>query len=452
MSDSDFPDPGSGFVVTHFLVVSDQDRSRDFYHSVFGAKVLVERDPVIMKIANSWLILNVGGGPTDPGICQNPRNPLDDRPPVVTFEKPGRDTKATSVEELLTLAKAEDDYGVISLDLYYSVNGGEEKKVDLQKLRGESAKTLSGAHTFFLEEFGLQPGDLISYYAKARDAKNETTSDIYFMEVHAPRLAQSAQPGQFLIVRVDENSERIPLTIADFDREKGTIVIVTQALGVSTRKIAAMNEGDCFANFAGPLGVPSELIHMSPDELKNLKVLFVAGGVGAAPIYPQVKFMADNGAKADVVLGARTSDLFIFRNKLSAVSNRLLLATNDGSEGVKGLVTDAIAQLVETEGKKYDMVVTIGPMIMMRAVADYTRKLGLKTIASLNTLMVDGTGMCGACRVSVGGKTRFTCVDGPEFDAHQVDFDEAMRRQGMYKREEKKKLDDDHECKIGIGR
>ena len=253
-------------------------------------------------------------------------------------------------------------------------------------------------------------------------------------------------------MRVDENSERIPLTIADFDREKGTIVIVTQALGVSTRKIAAMNEGDCFANFAGPLGVPSELIHMSPDELKNLKVLFVAGGVGAAPIYPQVKFMADNGAKADVVLGARTSDLFIFRNKLSAVSNRLLLATNDGSEGVKGLVTDAIAQLVETEGKKYDMVVTIGPMIMMRAVADYTRKLGLKTIASLNTLMVDGTGMCGACRVSVGGKTRFTCVDGPEFDAHQVDFDEAMRRQGMYKREEKKKLDDDHECKIGIGR
>lgn len=280
--------------------------------------------------------------------------------------------------------------------------------------------------------------------------KKLLAQDIYFMEVYAPRMAHSAQPGQFLIVRADEKGERVPLTIADFNREKGTIVIVTQALGVSTRKIAALNEGDCFANFAGPLGVPSELVDMPAAELAQLKVLFVAGGVGAAPVYPQVKFMAEQGCKADVVLGSRTAELTIFKAELSKVSNRLLVATNDGTDGVKGLVTDAMAQLIEQEGIKYDLVVCIGPMIMMRAVSDYTRKLGIKTIASLNTLMVDGTGMCGACRVTVGGKTRFTCVDGPEFDAHQVDFEEAMRRMGMYKAEERKKLQDDHDCRIGL--
>ena len=274
--------------------------------------------------------------------------------------------------------------------------------------------------------------------------------DIYLMEVYAPRLALAAHPGQFLIVRADEKGERVPLTIADYNREKGTITIVTQALGVSTRKIVALSEGDCFANFAGPLGIPSELVHMPIEELRNLKVLFVAGGVGAAPIYPQVKFMLDNGVKADVVLGSRSADITIFRDELSKVSNRLLIATNDGSEGVKGFVTDAMAQLIEIEGKKYDMVVCIGPMIMMKAITEYTRKLNIKTIASLNSLMVDGTGMCGACRVTVGGKTRFTCVDGPEFDAHQVDFEEAMRRMGMYKTEEKKKLQDDHDCKVGL--
>jgi ferredoxin--NADP+ reductase len=274
--------------------------------------------------------------------------------------------------------------------------------------------------------------------------------DIYLMEVHAPRMALSAHPGQFLIVRADEKGERVPLTIADYNREKGSIVIVIQALGVSTKKIVALKEGDCFANFAGPLGVPSELIHMSPEELKKLKVLFVAGGVGAAPIYPQVKFMFENGGKADVVLGSRSKDLTIFRHELEKVSHRLFVATNDGSEGMKGFVTDVISKLVETDGEKYDLVVCIGPMIMMKAVTDLTRKLNIKTIASLNTLMVDGTGMCGACRVTVGGKTRFTCVDGPEFDAHEVDFDEAMRRLGMYKAEEKKKLMDDHDCKIGL--
>jgi ferredoxin/flavodoxin---NADP+ reductase len=281
-------------------------------------------------------------------------------------------------------------------------------------------------------------------------SKKLLAPDIYLMEVYAPRMAQTAQPGQFLIVRADEKGERVPLTIADYNRERGTIVIVTQALGVSTRKIVALNEGECFANFAGPLGVPSELVDLTSEELSHLKVLFVAGGVGAAPIYPQVKFMFENGGKADVVLGSRTADLTIYKEELAKVSNRLFVATNDGSDGTKGLVTDVIARLVETEGEKYDMVVCIGPMIMMKAVSEYTRKLNIKTIASLNTLMVDGTGMCGACRVTVDGKTRFTCVDGPEFDAHLVDFEEAMRRMGMYKAEERKKLQDDHDCRIGL--
>jgi ferredoxin/flavodoxin---NADP+ reductase len=282
--------------------------------------------------------------------------------------------------------------------------------------------------------------------------KKLVAPDIYYMDVYAPRIAKAAMPGQFLIVRVDENGERVPLTISDYDVEEGTIAIVTQALGASTRKIVALNEGDSFANFAGPLGIPSELVHMLPEELAKLKVLFVAGGVGAAPVYPQVKFMFRHGAKADVVLGARSSELVIYRDELAKVSKRLFVATNDGSEGTKGFVTDVMSDLMEKHGEHYDMVVCIGPMIMMKAVTDFTRKLNIKTIASLNTLMVDGTGMCGACRVTVGGKTKFTCVDGPEFDAHQVDFDEAMRRTGMYKSIEKQKLEDDHDCRIGLGK
>jgi ferredoxin/flavodoxin---NADP+ reductase len=279
--------------------------------------------------------------------------------------------------------------------------------------------------------------------------KKELAPDIFKMDVLAPRIAQSAQPGQFLIVRVDNQGERVPLTIADFNREKGTVTIVTQALGASTRKIVALNQGESFENFAGPLGVPSELIHFTNEELKKLNILFVAGGVGAAPIYPQVKYMAEQGVKCDVILGSRSKELIIYKEELTAVSKNLYIATNDGSEGTKGFVTDILSQLIEKDGIKYDMVITIGPMIMMKAVTEFTRKFSIKTIASLNSLMVDGTGMCGACRVTVGGKTKFTCVDGPEFDAHTVDFEEAMRRQGMYKREEKKKSDD-HACKIGL--
>ena len=273
--------------------------------------------------------------------------------------------------------------------------------------------------------------------------------DIYYMDVYAPRMAHSALPGQFLIVRVDDRGERVPLTISDFDRDKGTITIVTQALGVSTRKIVALNEGDHFANFAGPLGRPSELIDMPDEELAGKRILFIAGGVGAAPVYPQVKYLNDRGLKADVILGARSAELLIYKDKLAAVSGNLYIATNDGSEGIRGLVTDALAQIVEGESVPIDLLITIGPMIMMKVVTDFTRQAGIKTIASLNTLMVDGTGMCGACRVTVNGKTRFTCVDGPEFDAHQINWDEAMRRQGMYKSIERKKLDD-HICNIGL--
>ncbi|HNZ41802.1 MAG TPA: sulfide/dihydroorotate dehydrogenase-like FAD/NAD-binding protein [Bacteroidales bacterium] len=279
--------------------------------------------------------------------------------------------------------------------------------------------------------------------------KKLVAPDIYYMDVYAPRMAQSAKPGQFLIVRADEDGERIPLTIADFDREKGIITIVIHALGVSTKKLVAFNVGDRFANFAGPLGRPSELVEMSDEELASKKILFIAGGVGAAPVYPQVKYLAERGFKPDVILGTRTTGLVFYRDELSQHSKRLIIATNDGSEGVKGLVTDALAELVEKNGEKIDLIITIGPMVMMRAVTEYTKKLGIHTIASLNSLMVDGTGMCGACRVTVGGKTKFTCVDGPEFDAHQVDFDEAMRRQGMYKNIEKKKMDD-HKCKTEL--
>ncbi len=280
--------------------------------------------------------------------------------------------------------------------------------------------------------------------------KKMLAPDICFMEVFAPRIAGSALPGQFLIVRVDEKSERIPLTIADFNRNNGTIVIVTQALGASTKKITSLSQGDKFANVAGPLGKPSELVTLNTTGLSEIHPLFVAGGLGAAPIYPQVKLMYDNGFKCDVVLGSRTSELIIFRDELMAVSKHLYIATNDGSEGLKGFVTDLMKQLIQDEGNNYNLVITIGPMIMMKAVTDYTRTINLRTIASLNTLMVDGTGMCGACRVTVGGKTRFTCVEGPEFDAHLVDFDEAMRRQGMYKSEERLKNDNDLNCQIGL--
>lgn len=277
--------------------------------------------------------------------------------------------------------------------------------------------------------------------------------NIYLMEVDAPRVAKSAQPGQFVIVRVREKGERIPLTIADYNREKGTVTIVTQTIGASTRLICELNEGEALLDFAGPLGQPSELIHETDEQLAEKKILFIGGGVGTAPVYPQVKYLSERGFKPDVIIGAKTKDIVIMEEEMRAVTNNYYLATDDGSSGFKGLVTDMLKDLVQNQGKHYDLVVTIGPMIMMKFVSQLTKELGISTIASLNTLMVDGTGMCGACRVSVGGQTRFTCVDGPEFDAHLVNFEEAMRRQSMYHTIEGQKLAElehkDHNCKIG---
>lgn len=274
--------------------------------------------------------------------------------------------------------------------------------------------------------------------------KRELAHNIYEMKVLAPRVAQSALPGQFIIVRTDEKSERIPLTICDYDASKGTVTIVTQIVGISSQKICDMEVGECFADFAGPLGQPSEMVNEDLEELKNKRFLFVAGGVGTAPVYPQVKWLSERGIKADVIIGAKTKDLFTYVEPMREVSN-VYLCTDDGSEGFHGMVTGLMEHLVEKEGKQYDVCVIIGPMIMMKFAAMTTKKYSIPAIVSLNALMVDGTGMCGACRVSVGGKTLFTCVDGPEFDGHKVDFDEAMRRQAMY-RDNKKTNPETHKC------
>ena len=276
-------------------------------------------------------------------------------------------------------------------------------------------------------------------------SKRILTPTITLMEVVAPRLAASAQPGQFLIVRAREQGERIPLTICDYDRAKGTVTICTQAIGASTRLINSLAEGDCFTDFVGPLGQPSEFVHWSDERIRGTRFLFVAGGLGAAPVYPQVKYLHEKGAKIDLIAGAKTAELVILEEELRAVCDRLFVCTDDGSRGEKGLVTGVISHLL-AEGNSYDQAVAIGPMIMMKFTALTLQPSGIPLTVSLNTLMVDGTGMCGACRVTVGGKTRFACVDGPEFDAYAVDFDEAMRRQGMYRDLEQEK---DHKCKIG---
>lgn len=279
---------------------------------------------------------------------------------------------------------------------------------------------------------------------------------IYWMRVDAPRVARAALPGQFVIVRVDEAGERIPLTIADYDAREGWVTIVTQAIGVSTRKICAKEAGEYLADFAGPLGHPSDFVREPLEEVRRRRYLFVAGGVGTAPVYPQVKWLREHGVEADVIIGAKTERMLIYTDEMRCAASNLYIATDDGSAGFHGLVTGLIADLVENRGVKYDVCVAIGPMIMMKFVALTTKKYDLKTIVSLNALMVDGTGMCGACRVSVGGKTYFTCVDGPEFDGHLVDFDEAMRRQGMYRTQEQRaaaiyaERAAGHQCKIGL--
>lgn len=263
-------------------------------------------------------------------------------------------------------------------------------------------------------------------------------------KVLAPEMAQSAKPGQFLIAIADEHGERIPLTICDYDTQEGSITIVIQSIGSSTTKMVEMQEGDCFASFVGPLGYPSEFIELSDEELKNKKFLFVAGGLGAAPVYPQVKWLKEHGVEADVIIGAKSAEYVILEEEFRALTPNVHIATDDGSQGFKGLVTALIENLV-AEGREFDEVIAIGPLIMMKFVALTTKKLDIKTIVSLNTIMVDGTGMCGACRVTVDGKVRFACVEGPEFDGHKVDFDEALRRSTMYKTEEQKR---NHKCNI----
>ena len=282
-------------------------------------------------------------------------------------------------------------------------------------------------------------------------SKEMLTPTICRMKVEAPRLAKAANPGQFLIVRADEKGERIPLTISDYDKEAGTITIVTQQIGASSSEIISYEEGECFADVVGPLGIPSEFIEMSEEELKAQRYVFIAGGVGTAPVYPQVKWLHERGVAVDVIIGAKTADLMIYVKEMEAVCDNLYLCTDDGSVGFKGLVTARLEKLILEEGKKYTQAVAIGPMIMMKFATLTAKKLELPIIVSLNTLMVDGTGLCGACRVTVAGKTRFACVEGPEFNGYDVDFDEAMRRQTMYKKEETD-ANEHHKCRIGRGR
>ena len=274
-------------------------------------------------------------------------------------------------------------------------------------------------------------------------AKKELSPNVYAMTIEAPRVARKAQPGQFIILRIDEEGERIPLAIADFDREKGTILLVFQTIGASTMELAAMNAGDSLLDFVGPLGQPSVIKKMEGT------VVVVGGGIGVAPTYPIARAMKEAGNKVIAIMGAKTKDILIMEDMMKQVTDEILVTTDDGSRGIKGFVTYAVQALVD-RGEKIAQITAIGPCIMMKSVADATRDLGIRTIVSLNPIMVDGTGMCGGCRVTVGGETKFACVDGPEFDGHQVDFKGLMSRQRMYRDLEAEEKD--HVCRIGLGR
>lgn len=256
------------------------------------------------------------------------------------------------------------------------------------------------------------------------------------MDIEAPRVAKSCQPGQFVIVKMDEKGERIPLTICDYDREAGTVAIVVQTVGASTMRMATYEVSEMFRDFAGPLGCPSELTNCTKEELSKKRILFVAGGVGTAPVYPQVKWLHEHGIMADCIIGARNKELIILEEEMKQMAKNVYITTDDGSYGLHGNVNDCIKDLVHNQGKTYDLVVAIGPIIMMKFVCLLTKELKIPTIVSMNPIMVDGTGMCGACRIQVGDEVKFACVDGPEFDGHLVDFDQAMARQRMYRTEE----------------
>jgi len=272
--------------------------------------------------------------------------------------------------------------------------------------------------------------------------KRVLTPVTVLFEVEAPLVCRHAQPGQFVIVRLGEKSERIPLTIMDATRD-GILSIVIQAVGKSTRELISLNEGDCLADVVGPLGQPCPLRDSGT-------VAVVGGGFGVAPIIPIARALHERGVRVIAINGARTAELLILEEELQAVSDRYLVSTNDGSKGIKGMVTDVLQMLI-SEGERLDEVIAIGPMVMMRAVAEVTRPHGIRTLVSLDPIMVDGTGMCGVCRVSVGGQTRFACVDGPIFDAHQVDFDLAVRRGHMYDAEQKLALERYEKCRCSTG-
>ncbi|WP_352397274.1 sulfide/dihydroorotate dehydrogenase-like FAD/NAD-binding protein [[Clostridium] aminophilum] len=258
---------------------------------------------------------------------------------------------------------------------------------------------------------------------------------IFRLVVKAPNVTHACQPGEFVIVRPDEKGERVPFTICDFDREEETLTLVIQTVGATSEKMSRYKAGDRFADIVGPLGNPSDFVTEDIEEVKKRRYLFVAGGLGTAPVYPQAKWMHDHGIECDVIIGAKNKDLLIYTEEMKSVAN-LYIATDDGSEGFKGMVTALIEDLVKNQGKHYDVCVAIGPMIMMKFCCMTTEKLGIPTIVSMNPIMVDGTGMCGACRLTVGDDVKFACVDGPEFDGHKVNWDEAMERQQLYKTQE----------------
>ncbi len=269
--------------------------------------------------------------------------------------------------------------------------------------------------------------------------KKDLNPQIFLMEVEAPLIAKKAEPGQFIILRIDEHGERVPFTIADFDREKGTVTIIVQIVGKTTKELALLKSGDSLSDFAGPLGMPTPL-----DGIRKAAV--IGGGLGTAIAYPQAKKLHSLGADVTVITGFRNKDLIILEDELEKVSDKLIITTDDGSNGLGGFVTDRLKEQIEA-GEKFDEVIAIGPLVMMRAVCKLTEQYGIPTTVSMNPVMIDGTGMCGGCRVIVGGETKFACVDGPDFDGHKIDWDAALKRQQMFKSYEKRACEEG-KCRI----
>lgn len=269
--------------------------------------------------------------------------------------------------------------------------------------------------------------------------KQKLNENVEEMKIYAPFVSKKCMPGQFVIIIVNEGGERIPLTIADYDRDEKSVTIIYQTVGYSTKLLSMKQEGEYINDIAGPLGKPVNYSHVK-------KVLGIGGGVGAAPLFPQIKSICNNGGKADIILGGRSSEYVIIKDKFEDIAENVYVATNDGTLGEKGFVTDILNKLIE-KGEKYDEIIAIGPVVMMKAVVDITKKIGIATSVSLNPIMIDGTGMCGVCRVTIAGNVKFACVDGPDFNGFEVDFDELIRRQSMYKKEE-----EEHKCRIGAGK